>query len=112
MTFNQAYQEFFDNAYHNSMKPDISDDAKVLAMVALIEKIERENPKPIPYKNLEEFVYRPVFIVYGGIKMWTVLNSVSETSAHFSQSSDFGVYLAKNRCGITWFAYEHEPKGV
>ena len=51
MTLEQAHQEFFDNAFHNSIKPDISDEAKAIAMVALAEKIERENPKPIAYKN-------------------------------------------------------------
>lgn len=66
--------------------------------------------EPIPYENLNSFVNRPVFIVYGGIKMWTILNSINETSAHFSQSSDFGVYLEKDKCGIKWFAYEREPK--
>lgn len=86
------------------------DEACEIACQSLLEKIESEKPKPIPYKKLDEFVYRPVFIVYGGIKMWTILNSINETSAHFSQSSDFGVYLKKNKCGITWFAYEREPK--
>lgn len=47
MTLEQAHQEFFDNAFHNSIKPYISDEAKALAMVALAEKIERDNPKPL-----------------------------------------------------------------
>lgn len=43
MTLEEAYQEFFDNAFHKSMKPDISDEAKDIAMIAIQEKIEREN---------------------------------------------------------------------
>ena len=86
------------------------DEACEIACQALQEKIERESQEHIPYRDLEKFIYRPVFIVYSGIKMWTILNSVGETSAHFSQSSDFGIYLAKDRCGISWFAYEFEPK--
>lgn len=34
-------QEFEDNAYHPSLKPDISETAKVQAMIALREKINR-----------------------------------------------------------------------
>jgi len=42
MTTNEAIQEFMDNAYHESLKPEISVEAKVLAIVALQEKLERE----------------------------------------------------------------------
>lgn len=112
MTFNQAYQEFYDNAFHKSMKPDISDDAKSLAMVALLEKIEMENPKPIVYKNLKNFVRHPVFIVDGNVRCWTILVSVNDDFAHFMESGDCGVRLMSEGCGITWFAYAHEPKNV
>jgi len=43
----KALQEFYDNAFHNSLKPDISDDAKAAAIVALQEKINREKGKNI-----------------------------------------------------------------
>lgn len=43
MTAKQAYQEFFDNAFHRSIKPEISEEAKAVAMVSLQEKIDREN---------------------------------------------------------------------
>ena len=112
MTLEQAHQEFFDNAFHNSMKPYISDEAKALAMVALAEKIERDNPKPIAYKNLKNFVHRPVFIVDGNVRCWTILVSVNDDFAHFVESEDCGVRLMREGCCITWFAYEHEPKGV
>lgn len=42
MTPQEAYQEFFDNAFHRTMKPQISEDAKMIAIMALVEKIERE----------------------------------------------------------------------
>lgn len=35
-----ALQEFEDNAYHPSLKPDISEKAKVFAMVALNEQLK------------------------------------------------------------------------
>lgn len=42
MTTQEAYQEFFDNAFHRTMKPQISEDAKMIAIMALVERIERE----------------------------------------------------------------------
>jgi len=38
----KAIEEFEDNAYHESLKPEISIKSKVLAMKALQEKQERE----------------------------------------------------------------------
>lgn len=80
-----------------------------IACNALAEKIERENPKPIPYKNLKNFVHRPIFIVDGNVRCWTILVSVNDDFAHFVESEDCGVRLMSEGCGITWFAYEHEP---
>lgn len=37
-----ALQEFEDNAYHESLKPNISDKAKVIAMKALKDKLDCE----------------------------------------------------------------------
>lgn len=111
MTLEQAHQEFFDNVFHNSMNPHISDEAKALAMVAIGEKIERENPKPIAYKNLKKFFRRPIFIVDGNVRCWTILVSVNDDFAHFLESEDCGVRLMSEGYCITWFAYEHEPKG-
>lgn len=38
----KAYQEFEDEAYHHSLHPEISEESKAVAMVALREKQERE----------------------------------------------------------------------
>ena len=38
----KAIQEFEDNAYHESKKPEISVDSKVIALKSLQEKLERE----------------------------------------------------------------------
>lgn len=39
--YEKAYQEFEDEAFHHSLHPEISDEAKAVAMVALREKQER-----------------------------------------------------------------------
>lgn len=81
-----------------------------VACQALQEKIERENSKPIPYENLKNFIHRPVFIVDGNVRCWTICDRVSKDFAHFSESVKCGVYLMKEGCGVSWFAYEFEPK--
>lgn len=88
------------------------DESCEIACHAIQENIERENPKSIPYKNLKNFVHRPIFIVDGNVRCWTILVSVNDDFAHFVESEDCGVRLISEGCGITWFAYEHEPKGV
>lgn len=39
MTLEEAIQEFKDNAFHPSMKPDISDEAKAIALRAMYDKL-------------------------------------------------------------------------
>lgn len=89
---------------------DEVDEACEIACQAMREKIERENPKPIPYENLKNFIHRPVFIVDGNVRCWTICNRVSKDFAHFSESVKCGVHLMKEDCGVSWFAYEFEPK--
>lgn len=48
MNNREALQEFEDNAYHPSMKPNISGEAKVLAMCALRKEIMREVTDEFP----------------------------------------------------------------
>lgn len=66
--------------------------------------------EPIPYKNLNNFIHRPVFIVDGNVRCWTILVSVNDDFAHFVESENCGVRLMSEGCGVTWFVYEHEPK--
>ena len=85
-------------------------EAYEIACQAMREKIERENPKPIPYENLKNFIHRPVFIVDGNVRCWTICDRVSKDFAHFSEDVKCGVHLMKEGCGVSWFAYEFEPK--
>lgn len=81
-----------------------------IAYQAMREKNERENPKPIPYENLKDFIHRPVFIVYGSIRCWTICDFVSDDFADFCESSSFGLILYKETYCSDWFPYEFEPK--
>lgn len=74
------------------------------------DEANRELPDPIPYENLKHFVKRPVFIVDGNVRCWTICNRVGKEFACFSESVNCGVYLMKEGCGVTWFPYEFEPK--
>ena len=51
MTEQEALQEFWDNALHPSLKPEISEEAKAVAMKALEKQIPK---KPKDYKRFVE----------------------------------------------------------
>lgn len=114
MTLEQAHQEFFDNAFHNSMKPYISDDAKALAIVAIGEKIERDNPKPLSLVDITFMSGKPIYVSSFGSSYWAIVAEVDMRRKSFTLVSEidndeersFSLY------GKTWVAYKHKPKGV
>lgn len=85
------------------------DEACEIACQAIKEKIERDNPKSLKFENLRRFINRPVFIVDGSVRCWTILISITNDFARF-KCNDSGVYLTKEGCGVTWFPYEYEVK--
>lgn len=90
---------------------DEIDESCKIACQAIRENMERANPNPIPYNDLKHFIHRPVFIVDGNVRCWTILVSINCGFAHFVESENCGVRLMMEGCGITWFPYEFEPKG-
>lgn len=114
MTLEQAHQEFFDNAFHNSINPDISNEAKSLAMVALAEKIERDNPKPLTLVDITFMSGKPIYVSSLGNSYWAIVAEVDMRGKSFTLVSEidseeersFSLY------GKTWLAYKHKPKGV
>lgn len=48
MTEQEALQEFWDNALHPSLKPEISEEAKSVAMKALEKQIPKKPKCPAP----------------------------------------------------------------
>lgn len=116
----QAYQEFLDNALHQSMKPTISEAAKVTAMVALLEKMERENPQPLTKDELREMEGQPVWIhtfssknkkTY--ISEWALVASVGQTFVTFARCQVHGrIEKMFSEYGKTWLAYKYKPREV
>jgi hypothetical protein len=59
----KAIQEFYDNAFHESLKPDISDESKAMALRALLEKQGRENNVSLTLEELKAYeCTNPVWI--------------------------------------------------
>lgn len=126
MTFNQAYQEFFDNAFHNSMKPHISDEAKALAMAALAEKIERDNPKPLTFHELMNMKEEPVWLYDYGVYHWALVSGCMDYTSlgeekksgklvNFIYETDDSYPMDSfplDDMGELWVAYKYKPKEV
>lgn len=79
-----------------------------LAIQALQEKADRENPKPLTLEQLEEHICKPVYIVdhYNVIDSWFIVGNNDWYADGYEDSE------AKQLYGITWWAYDHEPKEV
>lgn len=116
MTLEGAYQEFYDDAFHKSMKPDISDDAKSLAMVALLEKIERENPKPLTWDEMKRLNEVPVYILdlYDeGREGWYILSwDYRKSGQYLVLSSRHCNGFLSDEYGESWVAYTIKPMEV
>lgn len=78
-----------------------------IALSALREKAERENPKPLTLEELKERVEKPVYIMWRPDENWRFAESgwvVVELDGEFIDGYSFKNY------GQTWLAYDHEPK--
>lgn len=124
MTLEQARQEFFDNVFHASMKPDVSDDAKVLAMAALAEKIERDNPKPLTFDELMNMKEEPVWLYDYGVYHWALVSGEMDyigsngekykaVTFIFESDSSYPMdTLPLDTMGELWIAYKYKPMEV
>lgn len=116
MTTNQAYKEFFDNACHRSMKPEISEEAKAVAMKSLQEKMERERPYPINIEELKTMENHPILFVkiIGDCNdfthTWVLMFGYEKSNGNFLFTNSVGnqhLYSEKDY-GKTWLAYKTE----
>lgn len=80
--------------------------ANELAIQALQEKVDRENPKPLTWDELTERVGKPVYIVIGINNHWVVIEEAE--SDHFK--TDTNIFYWRYHLGIDYIAYDHEPK--
>jgi hypothetical protein len=86
-----------------------------LAIEALREKAERENPKPLTLEELKKRVGKPVFLVHkAGGRHWDVLTKVTETTEYGKTEIRFfwrGMSELGSKYYPEWIQYyDHEPK--
>lgn len=84
-------------------------DACVLAVSALREQEERNNPKPLTMDELRQMGGKPVYIhsdIFSGDCGWRV---VKATEVLYIQFTD-GDYFHFTDYGMAWIAYRSKPK--
>ena len=80
-----------------------------LAVTALREKAEREDPKPLTIEELRGMIGYPIYIVHShGGNEWNIFTGYNDCS-FWSMGESF--YL-NCRYGKGWNAYRHKPKEV
>lgn len=81
-----------------------------MALDALREKAEREDPKPLTIEELRQYEGQPVFLVIEniGVKTWAILDVSGDERTRFQN----GVRLLNEVYGMTWQVYRHKPKEV
>ena len=91
---------------------DELNEAMLMAIAALREKAEREDPRPLSLKEMRQMDGEPVWIKadhYG------VFADVVKISGRDDGDNFVGVKLCyrlqENGYGKTWIAYRHKPKG-
>jgi hypothetical protein len=82
-------------------------EALDMAIAALREQEERENPKPLTAEELVQLKGEPVWIVWPDCRIankWWIVDSYDW---HLMEFND---YFMMRRYGETWIAYRHKPK--
>ena len=82
-------------------------EALTMAITALQEKAEREDPKPLTIEELRQMNGESVWIVWpdGRIKsQWWIVNSTDWYLMEFDDP------FQEKRYGSIWVAYRHKPK--
>ncbi|MBO5953304.1 MAG: hypothetical protein J6Q53_04190 [Oscillospiraceae bacterium] len=82
-------------------------DAMQMAIEALREKAEREDPKPLTIEELRDMIGEPIYIVHShNGNEWQIFTGYNDCS-FWSMGESF--YL-NCRYGKGWIAYRHKPK--
>ena len=83
-------------------------EAEQMALAALREKADRENPQPLALEELRQMEGAPVFLVVENIAVyrWAILDFSGDERTCFQN----GLRLSNEVYGITWSAYRHKPK--
>lgn len=86
-----------------------------LAVVALREKAEREEPRPLTLEELQEMIGEPVYVISPRRSRWYIVHSFHSPDVVGGCFILTGVSSAKehfpfSECGSIWKAYRHKPK--
>lgn len=88
-------------------------DAMQMAMAALREKAEREDPKPLTLEELRQMDGEPVWINgkhYGVFA--DVVRIIKKENGDSLVRFNLCRHIQEARYGKTWIAYRHKPKEV
>ena len=88
-------------------------EAERMAIAALREKAEREDPKPLTLEELRQLEGQPVWIKakHYGIKA-DVVRILGKEDGDAFIGFEINHRLQENGYGKTWIAYRHKPKEV
>ena len=84
-------------------------EALTMAIDALLEKAEREDPKPLTLEELRQMNGESVWIVWPDRRiksMWWIVGSPDWYLMEFDDP------IEEKRYGSVWIAYRHKPKEV
>ncbi len=102
----KAIQEFEDNAYHNSLHPEISEKSKAVALAALRAQEEAEKNEPLTPEELLEMDGEPVFLPKA--QCWVLITNNPLTPLF--TFPDGGQCSAKDWYEQVGPVYRHKPK--
>ena len=109
--------------FENRMKNTTMPGARAMfsmALSALREQQERENPKPLTLDELRQMDGEPVWLhtfssvqKKTNISQWAILESIGNSNAVFLKGG-CNSRITKWFCnyGTTWLVYRHKPKEV
>lgn len=95
---------------YGEKKKNLNDSISIrrIAVQALQEKLERENPKPLGLEELENMVGEPVWV--DTMKQWRIVCIDCENNVRLY--SVFNTVSAKNVFNNGGRIYRYKPKGV
>lgn len=83
-----------------------------MAIQALREKLERENPKPLTLEEVIEMPGEPVWCCYEKENKEIVTDCRLVSRGAFGCIGIDEKYLLFREYGVKWLAYRYEPKGI
>ena len=108
-----GYIGVFDDIYDYELKELWP--ALELAVVALREKAERENPTPLTIEELQQMIGEPVYVISPRRSRWYIVHSYHSPDVYgrcfmLTSYTSGKEHFLMTECGSVWKAYRHKPK--